>query len=133
MMADPIIEYRGVGLRYGNWQALQGISETVYRGDRVVLCGPSGSGKSSLLRCTNGLERFQDGDIVVDGESVRGCRNLPLLRELRRSDLANTYRIEQRMTGRAPGANVATMLAAPGWVTALRQAWKRAYRGLRGR
>jgi glutamate/aspartate transport system ATP-binding protein len=80
MMADPIIEYRRVGLRYGDYRALEEVSETVYRGDRVVLCGPSGSGKSSLLRCTNGLERFQEGDIVVDGESVRQCRNLPLLR-----------------------------------------------------
>jgi ABC-type polar amino acid transport system ATPase subunit len=37
----------------------------------VVICGPSGSGKSSLLRCINGLERFQEGTIHVDGVSVQ--------------------------------------------------------------
>lgn len=84
-------------------------------------------------------------NVIVDGERVvlidfasalrtpRWLRNLPILRELRRSDLANTYRIERRVTGRAPGARVAATLAAPRWSTALRDAWKRFYRGLRGR
>ena len=52
-------------------------------------------------------------NVIVDGERVvlidfasalrtpRWLRNLPVLRELRRSDLANTYRIERRVTGRA--------------------------------
>lgn len=37
----------------------------------MVICGPSGCGKSSLLRCINGLERFQEGEIIVDGKSVQ--------------------------------------------------------------
>ncbi len=79
-MTAAVIEYRGVGLTYGGYRALEDISERIDRGDRVVICGPSGSGKSSLLRCTNGLEPFQDGDILVESASVRSCANLPLLR-----------------------------------------------------
>lgn len=79
-MAKPLLEYRQVGLRYGEFRVLDGITERIDERERVVICGPSGSGKSSLLRCTNGLERFQEGDIVVDGTSVRDCQNLPRLR-----------------------------------------------------
>jgi ABC-type polar amino acid transport system ATPase subunit len=79
-MAEPLLEYRHVGLRYGNFCVLDDITERIYERECVVICGPSGSGKSSLLRCTNGLERFQEGDIIVEGTSVRGCANLPRLR-----------------------------------------------------
>jgi serine/threonine protein kinase len=81
-------------------------------------------------------------NIMVDGERVvlldftaalrtpRWLRNVPLLRELRRSDLANAFRIEQRLTGRKPGGYVASVLANPRWVGLVRDAWKRFYRGL---
>ncbi|BBO84926.1 arginine ABC transporter ATP-binding protein [Desulfosarcina ovata subsp. sediminis] len=66
-----MIEIKNVSLWYGtHHQALGGISETIKKGQTVVICGPSGSGKSSLLRCINGLERFQEGEIIVDGISV---------------------------------------------------------------
>ena len=77
---DTVIEIRNLGLRYGAFQALSDINETVLRKECVVLCGPSGSGKSSLLRCINGLLKFQEGDIFVDGVSVRGWKNLSTLR-----------------------------------------------------
>ncbi len=66
-----MIEIKNVRLWYGNHhQALDGINEIIEKGQTVVICGPSGSGKSSLLRCINGLERFQEGEIIVDGVSV---------------------------------------------------------------
>jgi ABC-type polar amino acid transport system ATPase subunit len=65
-----LIEIKNVSLWYDNHQALHGIDETINSGQTVVICGPSGSGKSSLLRCINGLERFQEGEIIVDGISI---------------------------------------------------------------
>lgn len=68
-----MIEIRGVSLWYcKEFKALDNISETIEKGQAVVICGPSGSGKSSFLRCINGLEHFQEGEIVVDGVSVQG-------------------------------------------------------------
>ena len=61
----------------------------------------------------------------------RWMRNAPVVRELRRSDLANALKIEQRLTGRAPGEFVSQVLADPRWVTAVRDGWKRFYRGFK--
>lgn len=78
-----------------------------------------------------------DGDrvVLVDFASAlrvpRWMRNAPVLRELRRGDLANTLKIEQRLTGRAPGGYLAQVLADPRWVTAVRDGWKRFYRGFK--
>ncbi|KVM84524.1 amino acid ABC transporter ATP-binding protein, partial [Burkholderia stagnalis] len=42
----------------------------VNKGEVVVVCGPSGSGKSTLIKTVNGLEPFQQGAILVNGQSV---------------------------------------------------------------
>ena len=47
----------------------------------TVLLGPSGTGKSTLLRCINGLETIDKGDIIVDGMSVRDKHQLRKIRE----------------------------------------------------
>ncbi len=79
-MNQPIIQIKQVSLAFDQFKALDGVSLSVNKGQCIVICGPSGSGKSSLLRCINGLEPFQSGDIWVDGVGVRGCKNLPALR-----------------------------------------------------
>lgn len=66
-----MIQIRNVSLWYGKYKALDNISEEIKENTTVVICGPSGSGKSSLLRCINGLEHFQQGEIIVDGKSVQ--------------------------------------------------------------
>jgi general L-amino acid transport system ATP-binding protein len=52
---------------YGEFQVLRDINLKVSRGERIVICGPSGGGKSTLLRCINRLEDWQRGRIIVDG------------------------------------------------------------------
>ena len=63
----PAIRIENVSKWYGNFQVLYDISLDVARGSRVVICGPSGSGKSSLIRCVNRLEVHEMGAIVVNG------------------------------------------------------------------
>ena len=62
-----MIKVRELHKYYGDHHLFKGISLDVKKGEVVVLIGPSGSGKSSLLRCINGLESFQGGEIDVDG------------------------------------------------------------------
>ncbi len=67
---DPMIVAQGVHKWYGNFHALQGVSLTVGLGEVVVIMGPSGSGKSTFIRTFNGLEEFQEGEIIIDGISL---------------------------------------------------------------
>lgn len=53
--------------RYGSLAVLNGISLAVARGEVAAIVGPSGGGKSTFLRCLNGLETFQDGSVDVAG------------------------------------------------------------------
>ena len=55
---------------FGDNQVLRGITETVEKGEVVVVIGPSGSGKSTFLRCLNLLEQPTSGQIFFDGEEI---------------------------------------------------------------
>jgi glutamate/aspartate transport system ATP-binding protein len=77
----PMIEFRKVNKWYGNTRVLTNCTTKVDKGEVVVVCGPSGSGKSTLIKCVNALEPFQQGEIIVNGESVGAKEtNLPRLR-----------------------------------------------------
>lgn len=53
-----------------NTHVLKGISETINKGEKVVVIGPSGSGKSTFLRCLNLLEIPTQGEIWFEGENI---------------------------------------------------------------
>jgi ABC-type polar amino acid transport system ATPase subunit len=55
---------------YGAYHALRDVTLAVAPGERVVICGPSGSGKSSLVRCINGIEGFDSGALQVCGTAL---------------------------------------------------------------
>jgi polar amino acid transport system ATP-binding protein len=80
-MAEAAIVFKDVHKWIGKLHVLNAIDLRVGTGEVVVVCGPSGSGRSTLIRCVNGLERVQEGDILVLGESItrRGV-DLPALR-----------------------------------------------------
>ncbi|MDQ4064511.1 MAG: ATP-binding cassette domain-containing protein, partial [Actinomycetota bacterium] len=76
-----MIVAEGVKKWFGNFQALNGISTTIGRGEVVVIVGPSGSGKSTFIRTINRLERHDEGRIVVDGiELTDDVRNIAQIR-----------------------------------------------------
>ncbi len=65
-----MIEFRGVDKWFGALHVLKDITLSVGSREVVVVCGPSGSGKSALIRCINGLETIKDGHLVVDGQRL---------------------------------------------------------------
>ena len=60
-----MIEVRQLVKQHGTLRVLDGVSLTVHPGEVTVIIGPSGGGKSTLLRCINGLETFQEGEVQV--------------------------------------------------------------------
>jgi len=68
--AARAVEIVGLHKWYGDFHVLRDINLEVRRGERVVICGPSGGGKSTLLRCINRLEDWQRGRVVVDGTEL---------------------------------------------------------------
>jgi glutamate/aspartate transport system ATP-binding protein len=65
-----MISLESVNKWFGDHQVLRDCTLTIANGEVVVICGPSGSGKCTLIKCINGLERVQGGSIHVDGEPV---------------------------------------------------------------
>jgi sulfate transport system ATP-binding protein len=63
---------KDVSRRFGDFQALDGVSFEVHSGQLVALLGPSGSGKSTILRIIAGLETADSGSVLLDGEDVAG-------------------------------------------------------------
>ncbi len=65
-----MIELKDVHKRFGDLEVLKGITLSVAKGEVVCLIGASGSGKSTMLRCMNGLESYEAGTISLLGKTV---------------------------------------------------------------
>ena len=106
------LEFREVTKRYPGQQdaAIERLSLTVNAGEICVLVGPSGCGKTTAMRLVNRMIEPTDGDILIDGASVKGRTRADLRRHI-------GYAIQQ--IGLFPhltvGDNIATVPSLLGW------------------
>jgi len=85
-----VLQVDRVTKSYGTTPVLRGVSLALGVGERVALMGPSGSGKSTLLHCIAGIDRPDEGAIVIGGESLAGLDESGLCR-LRRESVSSVF------------------------------------------
>jgi phospholipid/cholesterol/gamma-HCH transport system ATP-binding protein len=99
------VEVRGLHKSFGSLHVLKGLSFNVKPGEIFVIMGPSGSGKSVLLRHIIGLEKPDEGEILIQGEPV----NESGLRDKYR--IAMVFQSAALLTSLTVGENVGLYLA----------------------
>ncbi len=68
--AKPIVEFRNLTKRFGDFTAVDDINLKIYPGEFFALLGPSGCGKTTLLRMLAGFETPTSGDILLNGSDI---------------------------------------------------------------
>jgi phospholipid/cholesterol/gamma-HCH transport system ATP-binding protein len=101
------VEVRDLRKSFGTQPVLKGISFSVQPGEVFVVMGPSGSGKSVLLKHIIGLERPDEGDILIDGQSIVS-RNEAVMEKYR---LAMVFQSGALLNSLTVGENVGLYLS----------------------
>lgn len=71
-MTEPLIELKQISKSYGNNVILDQVDLTIYRGEALAIIGPSGTGKSTILRIIAGLTAPDSGEIYIQGKKRVG-------------------------------------------------------------
>ncbi|MEO9636892.1 MAG: ABC transporter ATP-binding protein [Nitratireductor sp.] len=71
-MADIVLETRGVTMRFGGVNAVDGVDFFLRRDELRCLIGPNGAGKSTFFKCLAGMLTPSAGEILIDGQETTG-------------------------------------------------------------
>lgn len=104
----PLLEIRNLNKYYDNgYHAVRNVSFSIPSGKLVGLIGHNGCGKTTMMRCINRMHEFQEGDILIDGESVKGKTVTEIAKKVANvpAELRNSFGLtvfETVMLGRYP-------------------------------
>ena len=79
-----MIKVEHLSKRYGDLEVLKDVNAEIRKGEVVSIIGPSGTGKSTFLRCLNLLERPTGGSIHIDGVDILDTQDGRIARCARR-------------------------------------------------
>lgn len=82
MMQDEIIRYEGVGMTYNSKTVLSGFNLSIKRGQKILLKGKSGTGKSTLFKMLLGFEKPTDGSLYYRNQPVDSSRVWEIRKEV---------------------------------------------------
>lgn len=76
-----MLKVKNLNKSFSKTKVLNNISFELKEGEVGVLLGKSGAGKTTILRCINGLESFDSGEIIIDNEVIRSSKDLNKIRK----------------------------------------------------
>lgn len=128
MMTEPRLRLQDLGKRYGDVPVFSHVNLDVAAGEFVAIVGDSGVGKSTLLNCMAGLDRWDTGEVLVQGQALSHLdeRGLGMLRRSRigfvfqafhvlpHLDVAQNVSLPLMLLGQNDPDRVAAMLEAVG-------------------
>jgi branched-chain amino acid transport system ATP-binding protein len=79
-MSVPLLEIRGIKVRYSGLPVLHGVSLAVNAGETVCVVGANGAGKSTILRAIMGAQRAFEGQILLEGREIQRLRTEEIVR-----------------------------------------------------
>lgn len=68
--AKPLIQFKNVTKRFGDFVAIENLTQDIYEREFFALLGPSGCGKTTLMRMLAGFERASEGQILIAGQDM---------------------------------------------------------------
>lgn len=111
MSGMPVLETRGLGIRFGGLRAVDDVSLSVPEGQTLGVIGPNGSGKSTFINLVTGHLKPSTGSVLVDGRDVTGAKPWVIAG----ARVARTFQIVKPFRGMSVRENVAVgILYGPG-------------------
>ena len=72
VIENKLFEVKNISFDYDGEVIFSDISFSIERGDFLCILGPNGTGKTTLIKCLNGLNEINSGEILINGEDIRG-------------------------------------------------------------
>ena len=72
VIENKLFEVKNISFDYDGEVIFSDISFSIERGDVLCILGPNGTGKTTLIKCLNGLNEINSGEILINGEDIRG-------------------------------------------------------------
>ena len=71
VIENKLFEVKNISFDYDGEVIFSDISFSIERGDVLCILGPNGTGKTTLIKCLNGLNEINSGEILINGEDIR--------------------------------------------------------------
>ena len=72
VIENKLFEVKNISFDYDGEVIFSDISFSIERGDVLCILGPNGTGKTTLIKCLNGLNEINSGEILINGEDIKG-------------------------------------------------------------